>query len=203
MKSWRPILFLAITLLFTGLACRLGDIGPAPITPPPTLVPFIPETPGNGLPPQATLLPGEPPAPPAATATPGTAVPGTPTMTTLVDLNVRRGPGVNYPVVTALRAGESALIVGRSPDGFWWKIGCPAGYSGECWSSARPQYSTAVNAENVPIAAVPPPPTPTYTPTFTPTPTQTPTLTPSPSPTATATATLAPPTETPAATAYP
>ncbi|HFQ92556.1 MAG TPA: SH3 domain-containing protein [Anaerolineae bacterium] len=140
MKSWRPILFLTTILLFTGLACRLGEIGPAPLTPPPTLAlgTALP-----GQPPAAAPPAGETPAPPAATATPGAAVPGTPTMTTLVDLNVRRGPGVNYPIVTALRAGESALIVGRSPDGNWWKIGCPAGYGGECWSSAKPQYSAA------------------------------------------------------------
>jgi hypothetical protein len=95
-----------------------------------------------------------------------TAEPGQPTMTALVDLNVRTGPGTNYPVVGALRAGTSALIVGRSPSGFWWKIECPPGAGTECWSSAGAQYSTATDATGVAVAAVPPPPpSATHTPT--------------------------------------
>ena len=81
---------------------------------------------------------------------------GQPTMTTLTDLNVRRGPGTNYGIVGVLRAGESAAIAGKSGNGFWWKIVCPAGTSGECWASAGAQYSTAVNADSVPVIAAPP-----------------------------------------------
>ncbi|NKQ35904.1 MAG: SH3 domain-containing protein [Chloroflexi bacterium] len=80
---------------------------------------------------------------------------GQPTMTTLTDLNVRRGPGTNYAVVGVLRAGESAAIAGKSGNGYWWKIVCPAGAGGECWASAGAQYSTAVNADGVPVAAAP------------------------------------------------
>ncbi len=80
---------------------------------------------------------------------------GQPTMTTLTDLNVRRGPGTNYAVVGVLRAGESAAIAGKSGNGYWWKIVCPAGSGGECWASAGAQYSTAVNADSVPVAAAP------------------------------------------------
>ncbi|VAW32277.1 hypothetical protein MNBD_CHLOROFLEXI01-3370 [hydrothermal vent metagenome] len=80
---------------------------------------------------------------------------GQPTMTTLTDLNVRSGPGTNYAIVGVLRAGESAAIAGKSNSGFWWKIVCPPGSGGECWASAGAQYSTAVNAGGVPIAAAP------------------------------------------------
>ena len=81
---------------------------------------------------------------------------GQPTMTTLTDLNVRRGPGTGYGIVGVLRAGESAAIAGKSGNGFWWKIVCPAGTSGECWASAGAQYSTAANVDSVPVMAAPP-----------------------------------------------
>jgi hypothetical protein len=80
-------------------------------------------------------------------------------MTTLVSLNVRTGPGTNYPVVGAFSAGQTATIVGKSPDGNWWKIQCPAGTGNECWASARPEYASSVNVEAVPVAAAPPAPT--------------------------------------------
>jgi len=113
------------------------------------------------------------------------AAPGEPTVTANVDLNVRRGPGTNYDVVGALRDGNSARILGSNPGRTWWKIECPGG-AGECWVSGGHQFSTAENAENVPVAAIPP--LPTYTPTATATP-YTPTATATVH--ATATATLA------------
>jgi hypothetical protein len=73
---------------------------------------------------------------------------------------VRSGPGTNYHVIGVLRAGTSARIVGQSPDGNWWKIECPPGLGGECWSSAAAQYGTTQNVDGVPVAAVPPPPPP-------------------------------------------
>lgn len=110
---------------------------------------------------------------------------GEPTVTANIDLNVRRGPSTGYAVVGALRLGNSARILGTNPAQTWWKIECPGG-SGECWVSGGHQFSTAENAENVPVAAVPP--LPTYTPTATATP-YTPTATATIY--ATATATLA------------
>ncbi|MEJ2747351.1 MAG: SH3 domain-containing protein, partial [Anaerolineae bacterium] len=102
-----------------------------------------------------------------------TAEPGQPTMTALVDLNVRTGPGTRYPSVGALRAGTSATIIGQSPDGHWWKIECPSGAGSECWSSAGSQYSSAENAGGVAVAAVPPAPTQAATAVSTATPTPT------------------------------
>ena len=81
-----------------------------------------------------------------------------PTATLLVDLNVRTGPGTNYDVVGALSAGSSASIIGKSPNGGWWKIQCPPNSGSECWISAGSQYSTAANADAVQVAAVPPAP---------------------------------------------
>lgn len=144
---------------------------------------------------------GEPPATESAPAADApvlqapTAEPGQPTMTALVDLNVRTGPGTQYPSVGALRAGSRATITGRSPDGHWWKIECPPGAGSECWSSAGSQYSSAENAAGVTVAAVPPAPTHAATATNTATAAATATATsealPEASPTATATTTTA------------
>lgn len=78
-----------------------------------------------------------------------------PTATLLVALNVRTGPGTNYNTVGALSAGSSAAIIGKSPNGGWWKIECPPNTGSECWISAGSQYSSAANAEGVQVAAVP------------------------------------------------
>lgn len=87
-----------------------------------------------------------------------TAAPGEPTVTALVDLNIRTGPGTHYQAIGALRANSSARILGRSSGGHWWKIECPSGYGSECWLSAGAQYSQAADAANVPVAAAPPAP---------------------------------------------
>lgn len=89
-----------------------------------------------------------------------TAAPGEPTVTALVDLNIRTGPGANYQAIGALRANSSARILGRSSGSHWWKIECPSGYGTECWLSAGAQYSQAANADDVTIAAAPPAPVP-------------------------------------------
>lgn len=128
-----------------------------------------------------------------------------PTVTTLIDLNVRTGPGTNYTVVGVLKQGQSANIVGKSPNAHWWKIQCPEGVGSECWTSAGPQYSTPNNAAGIPVAAVPQAPA-THTPTVTPT-TAEATYTPTPTTDANATITYTPtatqegdPTYTPTAT---
>lgn len=141
------------------------------------------------------------------------AAPGEPTVTAVVDLNVRRGPSTAYDVVGSLRAGNSARILGSNPARTWWKIECPGG-AGECWVSGGHQFSTAEYAENVAVAAVPPAPTQpptaiaeagtTYTPTATattdpqatPTATADPNQTSTPTPTSTATAQAGDPTPT-------
>lgn len=103
---------------------------------------------------------------------------GVPTMTTLTALNVRTGPGTQYNIVGSLPAGATAEVIGKSPNGHWWKIACPTSSSTQCWASAGTRYSSAENVENVAIASVPPAPThvatatqlaEAYTPTYTPT----------------------------------
>jgi hypothetical protein len=121
---------------------------------------------------------------PTTTAAAVDEVPGEPMVTALVGVNVRFGPGVEYaPPIGWLARGQSARITGRNAEGSWWQIEYPPGSAQRGWVSARPQYTTASNAEDVPVVPAPPTPTPTPTPTDTPTPTATPV------PTATPTAT--------------
>ena len=93
-------------------------------------------------------------------------------------LNIRSGPGTNFPVVGVARNGDSGEIIGRSADGNWWVVSVPSAPGGMGWVSAS--FVTATGADEVPvIASPPPPPTPTPMPA-TPTPAPAPTATPLP-----------------------
>lgn len=79
----------------------------------------------------------------------------------LTDVNIRKGPGLNYGILAILRTGQTAQVTGRSPGGFWWRVRCPNGSVGEC-------YVTALSKNTQPNTptAVPPAPRPVPTPTF-------------------------------------
>lgn len=130
------------------VSARLTEEAPTEALPTATSEPE-PEQPASGDEPE--MVP-----PPAAA--------GDPTLTTLVNLRVRSGPGTNYHIIGSMPAGTAVRILGKSPDGFWWKVECPAGAGGECWTSAATQFGTATNVDGVQVAAVPPaPPPPTST----------------------------------------
>lgn len=107
---------------------------------------------------------------PTATTTPG-AIAATATLmesgeaaiTTLVDLNVRSGPGVQYDRVGFLSKGTSVPVIGADKQSGWWKITCPGALTtGECWVAGGVQYVAEANVQDVPTAV--PPPTPTTIP---------------------------------------
>jgi hypothetical protein len=79
-----------------------------------------------------------------------------PMVTALVALNVRAGPGTNYPVIGRLAKDQSAEIVGR--DGFadWWQIVFASENSEVGWVVAGGEFSKASNADAVPTAEIPP-----------------------------------------------
>lgn len=85
-----------------------------------------------------------------------------------VGLNVRSGPGTEFPVLTVLAAGSMTPIIGRVPANDWWQIRAGAIVG---WVSA--QFTNVYgNCTGIPI--VPSPPTPTSSvPTLTPLPTDT------------------------------
>lgn len=80
-------------------------------------------------PPTATRSkPSSPAQPPTDTPTPlPTETLGTPTSPPAVaiprsDMNVRQGPGTEYPVIGTARAGQAYPITGRNAMGDWWRI---------------------------------------------------------------------------------
>lgn len=177
------LLYLAFTVIFTYLFREVGDISlfatrtPAPtFTPAPavTVLPAAsPVTPSTPTPTPTTPTPSPSPSPvftatPIPTNTPAplptaTPEPALPRVAATVTVNVRGGPGTNYPVLTTLPPGVEAPVVGKNQQGTWWQIQGPEGATG--WVSDS--VVEARNVEGVPVVAAPPPPQP---PTPTPTP---------------------------------
>lgn len=96
------------------------------------------------------------PTPESPTVVAPTPLPETASVTANVDINVRSGPGTNYPSYGIAPSGSQAPVMGISPDGGWWNISVkpenvPAG---NAWVSA--EYVTAKNTENVPVVQPPP-----------------------------------------------
>jgi uncharacterized protein YraI len=99
--------------------------------------------------PQASTT-APPPPPPA----------GVPTATTIDYVNVRSGPGTNYPVLVVAPPGTSGEVSGKSSDGGWWQVKISTQYStdGFGWVSADWVYTQ--NTDSVPVVASPPAPPP-------------------------------------------
>jgi len=120
----------------------------------PTMPPLPSPTP---LPPTATPLPATaaPPTatpPPAATDTPEAAV----TFTANANTNCRQGPGVYYPAVGSVMAGETVPVLARTNavEGYWL-VRLSDGRT--CWAWDR--YAT-VSGNADAVAVVTPPPAP-------------------------------------------
>ena len=70
-------------------------------------------------------------------------------------LNCRSGPGTSWSVVVVLNPGQTAEIVGKSPDGSWWYVKNPFLQGNFCWISAD-FTSTSGDLGGIPLAAIPP-----------------------------------------------
>jgi hypothetical protein len=64
------------------------------------------------------------------------------------NVNVRSGPGTDYPRIGRLGANDSMAIIGKTPDGLWWQVCCVDGQTG--WVSADVVKANGP-LENVPI----------------------------------------------------
>ncbi|MGC8880307.1 MAG: SH3 domain-containing protein, partial [Anaerolineae bacterium] len=82
-----------------------------------------------------------------------------PIATAMLDLNVRSGPGIAYPILGALRAGHSAEISGISADGSWLQVAYARAASGSGWV-ARRYVVVSGDLGSVPVVPAPPLPTP-------------------------------------------
>lgn len=160
------------------------QVGPTPtviIVPQPTATTFV--SPIEAPP---VLVATETPTP-TPSATPTEVVPTpTPTVTptpfvivTTGLVNLRTGPGPDYPLVAQLGPNIPVAITGQNPEGTWYEICCVNG--GAVWV-AKAHVQTVNDASQVMLvlSGPAPTPTPTGTATETPTVTATPTATPYP-----------------------
>lgn len=84
-----------------------------------------------------------------------------PSASSAVLVNVRNGPGVDYPVVDSLDPGEAAAITGKSSAGDWWQVALGDGQNGWVMSQL---VSTSGDTSSVVVPADIPTPPPTATP---------------------------------------
>jgi hypothetical protein len=98
-------------------------------------------------------------APPAPSPTP-TPVNLKPTaIVTGAVVNVRSGPGTDYPPIATLTQGTSCGVIGRNSDASWLQLQCSNGVVG--WVASE-YLIVQGNVVNVPVIAVSPPPAPSY-----------------------------------------
>jgi uncharacterized protein YraI len=81
-------------------------------------------------------------------------------------INVRAGPGQDYPIVGVLQQGERVPALGRSVGGDWVEIAYPIVDGGVAWVYA---YLVTISGGELPIIVPPATPTPRVTPTIDPT----------------------------------
>lgn len=95
-----------------------------------------------------------PTATPAPTTAPTPAVPIA--VVTAASINVRGGPGTDYPVVGGLVAGQTCAVIGRNQAATWWQISCP-GVNGWVFGDL---VALSGPISTVQVAQSAPPPTP-------------------------------------------
>ena len=85
-----------------------------------------------------------------------TQLPSGPSVTALEPINIRSGPGVDYPSYGVAPAGSVGEVIGISSDGGWWviKLSTNIAQSGQGWVSA--DYVKAENVGEPPVIDAPP-----------------------------------------------
>lgn len=80
-----------------------------------------------------------------------------PTVTSTVNVNVRSGPGMQFPILGVAPEDTSGEVLGISPDSRWYAVKVPSSTSGDetGWVSAN--YVTLSNPTNASIDIVQPP----------------------------------------------
>ena len=79
-----------------------------------------------------------------------------PFLTTVEPVNVRSGPGTDYPSYGVAPLGTTGEVIGVSEDRNWWEVNLPTNLApdGTGWISAA--YVTVQNVDNVPVVEAPP-----------------------------------------------
>ena len=132
------------------------------VTPAPTV------TPSSTLEPTATSTPVSTATPvptptdiPSPTPEPEPMITIDNTLTTQV--NIRSGPGTDYPVIAKFNPGQQALVLGRIEDFSWWRIDLPTTENPDDSGWVFAELAVlAGKKEVIALAEIPPlPPTPT------------------------------------------
>lgn len=126
---------------------------PVIIIPTPTPVTPVPTPTATRVLPDAEAGEQPPPAPAEAAASPDPA--SRPHLVAPGPVNIRSGPGINYPVIGTLNPDILAAIVGRNANASWWQIKIPGGDKTGWVSNA---VVSASNTGSVSLADFPPPP---------------------------------------------
>jgi uncharacterized protein YraI len=127
-------------------------------TVPTSTVPTAPAVPGETVVPSATPAPGITPAAPTQTPMPANVG-----VVTTDYLNMRAGPSVDYPVVSALPNGTSFTVTGQNDAGDWLRVVVSTGEEGWLYRSFTTYRAAA------PVVPAPPIPTAQPTPIVVPT----------------------------------
>lgn len=97
-----------------------------------------------------------PPAP--QTVAPPPPPSGAPIVTAVDYVNVRSGPGTNYPVLVIAPPGATGEVTGKSSDSAWWQVKIPNQYSADGLGWVSADWVIPQNTDSVPVVAAPPPP---------------------------------------------
>jgi hypothetical protein len=62
------------------------------------------------------------------------------------NLDIRFGPGPEYPIIGHIAAGKFAQVTGKSANGSWWKINCTYELTGSCYIPADPSLAEITSA---------------------------------------------------------
>jgi len=118
---------------------------------------------------QPSSTPTDIPAPTAtATPTPSPSPTPQPKPVVLVNedlstkINVRAGPGTNYPAITQFEPGQEAVVTGRTADQSWWQIdlGPKAGKEETAGWVYGQLVTLSGDDQAIPVAEAPPTPRP-------------------------------------------
>jgi hypothetical protein len=101
--------------------------------------------------------------PPAGATTPPPAADNQPRLqVTAPNLNIRAGPGTNFPIIGSMKTDDSAAIVGRNGDSSWLVVQKDQTRG---WVINSQQFSQVVgDIANLPLVQSPPTPVPTAVP---------------------------------------
>jgi uncharacterized protein YraI len=83
---------------------------------------------------------------------------GAPQATSVDYVNVRSGPGEQYPILAVAGPGATGEVSGVSSDQQWWQVKIPTQYSADGFGWVSASYVTTANTSGVPVVAAPPAP---------------------------------------------